>query len=120
MNTAERRLGLRPARAICVWVPSPQSNSSHSASRATASALTLRFRVGLPELVPSGVIFISLYDTTVGASHRTVGVTLRQPRLGLTILTLIGNRDAVFRTADNPSWSFLRGSGSDNCKPPEC
>src|SRR6266702_115816 len=64
MNTAERRLGLRPARAICVWVPSPQSNNSHSASRATASALTLRFRVGLPELVPRGITLIGVYNNT--------------------------------------------------------
>lgn len=63
MNTADNRLGLSPARAICVCVPSPQSKSSHSASRATASPLTFLFRVGLPELVPSGITLIGVYNT---------------------------------------------------------
>src|SRR5215211_6281391 len=66
---ADRRLGLRPARAICVCVPSPQSNSSHSPSRAMASALTPRFKVGLPELVPSGMTRISYLQYHIEAEH---------------------------------------------------
>src|SRR5262245_6477989 len=64
-----------PARAIWVCVPSPQSNSHHSPSPTTASALTLRRSVGLPELVPSGIIFILLRlrcldALLLGAGHR--------------------------------------------------
>src|SRR5262245_5393054 len=60
MKTPVSFCGEMPARAIWVCVPSPQSNSHHSPSPTTASALTLRRSVGLPELVPSGIIFISL------------------------------------------------------------
>src|SRR5215475_2421480 len=58
MKTPASFCGEIPARAIWVCVPSPQSNSHHSPSPTTASALTLRRSVGLPELVPSGMIFI--------------------------------------------------------------
>src|SRR5215467_10641980 len=58
MKTPASFCGEMPARAIWVCVPSPQSNSHHSPSPKTASALTLRRIVGLPELVPSGMIFI--------------------------------------------------------------
>src|SRR5438128_12531913 len=63
-------LGLSRARAICVCVPSPQSNNSHSPSRTTAIALTLRRRVGLPELVPSGMTFMRFYNSTPHGQRR--------------------------------------------------
>src|SRR5215813_6187728 len=59
MKTPTSFCGESWARAIWVCVPSPQSNSHHSPSLTTASALTLRCSVGLPELVPSGMIFIA-------------------------------------------------------------
>src|SRR5262249_55790450 len=75
INTASSRVGLKPTRATWVWVPSPQSNRNHSVSRDTASALTFRLRVGLPELVPSGITRIGLYDST--AKRSVLSATLR-------------------------------------------
>src|SRR5215510_10322534 len=68
MKTPASFCGDRPARAIWVCVPSPQSKSHHSPSPTTASALTLRRSVGLPELVPSGMIFI------LPAQHPLAGI----------------------------------------------
>src|SRR5262249_36509552 len=70
--------GERPARAICVWVPSPQSNSHHSPSPTTARALTLRYSVGFPELVPSGIIFISKREYGINGNNGINGSSLQE------------------------------------------
>src|SRR5262245_52733030 len=72
MKTPASFCGEMPARAIWVCVPSPQSNSHHSPSPTTASALTLRCSVGLPELVPSGMIFITKREYGKDGNNGTV------------------------------------------------